>query len=92
MKKVLNRILQKMHNIIDWSVQYRGARWFCLVGWVIWLMWRVIVEGYLAILFAFGLGVLYLVVQFFTPLGLPDPDEDNFESQQLFQKEQEYGE
>jgi len=28
-----------------------------------------------------GLYIIYLIVQYFTPSGLPDPDEDTFESE-----------
>jgi hypothetical protein len=27
-----------------------------------------------------GLYIIYLIVQYFTPSGLPDPDEDSFEN------------
>jgi hypothetical protein len=33
--------------------------------------------GYVGVMYFFGLYILYLLVQFYTPLGLPDPDEDD---------------
>jgi hypothetical protein len=44
------------------------------------VIYRIIVYDFLAILFFESLYVLYLLVQFFTPSGLPDPDEDFFEA------------
>lgn len=42
------------------------------------MLWRVIVYGYLGLMYFSGLYLLYLAVQFYTPMGLPDPDEDDF--------------
>ena len=42
------------------------------------VLYRILIFDYEAVLFFWGLYVLYLVVQFYTPSGLPDPDEDIF--------------
>jgi len=42
------------------------------------MLWRVVVYGYLGLMYFSGLYLLYLAVQFYTPMGLPDPDEDDF--------------
>lgn len=42
------------------------------------MLWRIIAHNYLGLMYFSGLYMLYLLVQFYSPLGLPDPDEDDF--------------
>ena len=58
-------------------VPYRKIRWLILVFLVVHVIYRIVMYDYLAILFFWGLYILFLVVQYFTPSGLPDPDEDD---------------
>jgi hypothetical protein len=40
------------------------------------VLYRVCRYEYLGLMYIVGLYVIYLVVQYYTPSGLPDPDED----------------
>ena len=70
---IANKYLQ---DLLDRSVPYKNERWATLVLSSIYVLYRILVYEFLAIMFFWGLYVLYLLVQFFTPSGLPDPDED----------------
>ena len=59
---------------LDLSVPYPSQRWALLIILSAYVTYRIFVYDYLAIMFFWGLYVLYLVVQFYTPSGLPDPD------------------
>lgn len=64
---------------LDRSVPYPSQRWAVLAILSAYVIYRIFAYDFLAIMFFWGLYVLYLVVQYYTPSGLPDPDEDNFE-------------
>lgn len=68
------RLIQK---VLDWSVPYKKMRWMILSSLTFQVLYRIFMYDYLAILFFWGLYILYLIVQYFTPSGLPDPDEDD---------------
>lgn len=38
------------------------------------LAYRITIHEYIGVMYFFCLYVLYLLVQFYTPMGLPDPD------------------
>jgi hypothetical protein len=40
------------------------------------VLYRIFKYDYLGIMYFIGLYIIYLIVQYFTPSGLPDPDED----------------
>jgi len=44
-------------------------------------IYRIFRYEYLGLMYFMGLYIIYLIVQYFTPSGLPDPDEDTFESE-----------
>lgn len=76
----LNTAKRLARNALDRSVPYPRERWLLLALLTTYVLYRIIVYNYMAILFLWGLYVLYLIVQFYTPSGLPDPDEDTFEA------------
>ena len=65
-------------NYLDRSVAYPLERWLALSLLTVYVLYRIVAYEFMAIFFLWGLYVLYLVVQFYTPSGLPDPDDDNF--------------
>lgn len=69
--KAANKIYQR---ILDDLVLYPRERWASLALLFVYVVYRILVYDFLAIMFFWGLYILYLVVQFFTPSGLPDPD------------------
>lgn len=69
--KTANKILQRL---LDRSVPYRKLRWAFVMLLTLYVLYRILVYDFLAIMFFWGLYILYLLVQFFTPSGLPDPD------------------
>ena len=71
------RVLRKA---LDKSVPYLYERWAALAVCISYVLYRIFAYDFMAIFFLWGLYVLYLVVQFYTPSGLPDPDEDTFEA------------
>lgn len=75
--KTANKTLQ---GLLDCSVPYKLERWLLLAVFMGYVVYRILVYEFLAILFFWGLYILYLLVQFFTPSGLPDPDEDLFDA------------
>jgi hypothetical protein len=72
-----NKYLQ---GVLDRSVPYKKERWSLLLLLSGYVLYRILIYDFIAIMFFWGLYVLYLLVQFFTPSGLPDPDEDIFEA------------
>ena len=66
-----NKFIQRF---LDQSVPYRKSRWSFAILLSVYVLYRVLIYDFLAIMFFWGLYVLYLLVQFFTPSGLPDPD------------------
>lgn len=57
---------------------YHSERWIVTSVLFSYMLWRVVVYNYLGLMYFSGLYLLYLAVQFYTPMGLPDPDEDDF--------------
>lgn len=44
------------------------------------VLYRIFRYEYLGLMYILGLYVIYLIVQYLTPSGLPDPDEDEAEN------------
>lgn len=63
-------------TIIDRTVIHRRSRWTVLIFCCAIVLYRSIVYEYLAVCTVFGSYISYSLVEYFTPLGLPDPDED----------------
>jgi hypothetical protein len=76
--KFIRHMSRGRQRMLDGVVPYRRGRWAIAGIFTAVVLYRILVYDFLAILFFWGLYVLYLLVQFFTPSGLPDPDEDFF--------------
>jgi hypothetical protein len=63
-----------MLTIINKAVYYKHERWGYLVLLYAYVLYRVFHYDYLGIMYIIGLYVIYLIVQYLTPSGLPDPD------------------
>ena len=46
------------------------------MSFYLYVLYRFYAYEYLGLMFIIGLYVIYLIVQYYTPSGLPDPDED----------------
>jgi hypothetical protein len=71
-------VKRNWRSTMDRLTVYVAERWIVTAIGLAVMMWRVIIYGYLGLMYFSGLYLLYLAVQFNTPLGLPDPDEDDF--------------
>jgi len=71
--------------IIDKTTLQRSKRWAGLAFFYAYILYRIVAFEYLGLMYFVGLYIIYLTVQFYTPSGLPDPDEDNFESIQFLE-------
>lgn len=49
-------------------------------------MYRIFTYDYLGLMYFVGLYIIYLIVQYYTPSGLPDPDEDSFENNSFLEE------
>ena len=74
----LSRINRVFNGYINNLIKYQVARWSFTVVVLIYLFYRTVSYGYIGVMYFSGLYLLYLAVQFFTPMGLPDPDEDDY--------------
>lgn len=83
----LNSGKRHCRNWLDRSVPYPFERWLMLALLTAYVLYRIVAYDFLAILFLWGLYILYLLVQFYTPSGLPDPDEDTFDPQTTMEDE-----
>lgn len=70
-----------LQQLLDKTIPYHKERWLLLTIFTVYVLYRILVYDFLAIMFFWGLYILYLLVQFYTPSGLPDPDEDVFEAE-----------
>jgi hypothetical protein len=71
-----NEMVRKILTLIEKTVAYRRKRWGYLIFFYAYVLYRVFHYDYLGLMYIIGLYVIYLIVQYFTPSGLPDPDED----------------
>lgn len=72
--------LRKLRSCLDQSVPYKKGRWGYLAFLYAYVCYRIFCYDYLGLMYFMGLYIIYLIVQYFTPSGLPDPDEDTFEN------------
>lgn len=75
--KELKRIQRQLNGYLDKLIIHKNLRWLVSALLFAYLIYRIAVYGYVGVMYFFGLYILYLLVQFYTPLGLPDPDEDD---------------
>lgn len=66
--------------MVDQTALYRRERWGYLFFFYAYVLYRIFRYEYLGLMYFMGLYIIYLIVQYFTPSGLPDPDEDSFEN------------
>lgn len=71
-------IFRHLRTTVDKTALYRRERWSYLIFFNAYVLYRIFRYEYLGIMYFLGLYVIYLIVQYFTPSGLPDPDEDEF--------------
>jgi hypothetical protein len=74
----LARINRIINGYMDGLIKYQPARWSFTSVMLLYLFYRTVSHGYIGVMYFSGLYLLYLAVQFFTPMGLPDPDEDDY--------------
>lgn len=70
--------------MLEQTVYWKRERWGYLIFFNVYVLYRVFSNEYLGLLFLSGLYAIYYIVQYFTPLGLPDPDEDEAEGASMF--------
>lgn len=71
--------------MLDKTAVYRRERWSYLIFFNAYVLYRIFTYEYLGLMYFIGLYIIYLIVQYFTPSGLPDPDEDHFENSQFLE-------
>ena len=72
------RVNRVINGHIDNLIKYQSARWAFTATILFYLFYRTVRYGYIGVMYFSGLYLLYLAVQFYTPMGLPDPDEDDY--------------
>lgn len=72
--------LRKWQTVIDHTALYRRQRWGYLTFFYAYVLYRIFYYEYLGLMYFMGLYIIYLIVQYLTPSGLPDPDEDSFDN------------
>ena len=75
-----------INTLFERTTLHSRQRWACLVFFYAYLLYRIFTFDYLGLMYFLGLYVIYLIVQFYTPLGLPDPDEDSEENTQFLEE------
>lgn len=73
-KSKLFFITRKWRAITDKTAIYRRERWSYLIFFDAYVLYRIFRYDYLGLMYFVGLYIIYLIVQYFTPSGLPDPD------------------
>ncbi|KRX07338.1 hypothetical protein PPERSA_06953 [Pseudocohnilembus persalinus] len=78
LEKTINRLMTKYRQRIDKYIIYPRGRW-AFTGFFLFLyILRVLIlGGYYVVSYILGLYLLHLGVQFFTPVGVPDLDEED---------------
>lgn len=71
------RLHRQLNSYLDSYCLLPTKRWLVALGLFLVLAYRITVHEYIGVMYFFCLYVLYLLVQFYTPMGLPDPDEDD---------------
>lgn len=76
LKSKLYQFIRKAHTLIERAVYWKRQRWGSLIFLYAYVLYRIFRYEYLGLMYILGLYVIYLIVQYLTPSGLPDPDED----------------
>lgn len=76
MKSKAYQFIRKAHTLLERAVYWKRQRWGYLTFLYGYLLYRIFRYEYLGLMYIMGLYVIYLLVQYLTPSGLPDPDED----------------
>jgi len=71
------RLNRRLNSYLDSYSLRRGKRWLAASLLFLYLCYRIAAYEYIGVMYFLCLYVLYLLVQFYTPMGLPDPDEDD---------------
>lgn len=74
----LTRVSRVINGHIDNLIKFQAIRWSFIGVMLLYLFHRTVSQGYIGVMYFSGLYLLYLAVQFYTPMGLPDPDEDDY--------------
>lgn len=83
-EKVLRRLFIIYRNKIDKYIIYPKSRWGFTVFLILYYLKRVLeIGGFYVVSYILGLYILHLSVQFFTPIGLPEADEEDEEDESL---------
>jgi hypothetical protein len=65
---------RRFNSYIDSTSLFKGRRWGVAAALFLYLAYRIATYGHIGVMYFFCLYTLYLIVQFYTPMGLPDPD------------------
>lgn len=77
-EKIFDKFMMKYRNKMDKYIVYRKSRWGLAIFLLFLYVKRVLtIGGFYVISYVLGLYLLHLVVQFFTPLGLPDVEDED---------------
>eukprot|EP01016_Furgasonia_blochmanni_P053746 TRINITY_DN8745_c0_g1_i6.p2 TRINITY_DN8745_c0_g1~~TRINITY_DN8745_c0_g1_i6.p2 ORF type:complete len:151 (+),score=33.16 TRINITY_DN8745_c0_g1_i6:2-454(+) len=77
---VARQVWRLLRNKLDRYIIYPKTRWTITTTlYILYAMRIVDVGGFYVISYILGLYILHLIVQFLTPIGLPDIDEDDDE-------------
>lgn len=78
--KVLQKLFRHYRNRIERYVIYHRERWIVSsILLFIYVLRVYLIEGFFVISYVLGLYLLHLFVRFFTPVGLPDVEDDENE-------------
>eukprot|EP01017_Pseudomicrothorax_dubius_P022659 TRINITY_DN244_c0_g1_i1.p1 TRINITY_DN244_c0_g1~~TRINITY_DN244_c0_g1_i1.p1 ORF type:complete len:191 (-),score=25.88 TRINITY_DN244_c0_g1_i1:209-781(-) len=76
--RILAYFMKMLHLKLERYVLYYKARWLIAIGLVLVYLIRIwAVGGFYVISYSYGLYIIHLFVQFLTPMGLPDIDEED---------------
>jgi hypothetical protein len=71
------KVNRKFNSYIDSTSPYKGRRWGIATALLLYLIYRIAIYEHIAVIYLFGLYINYLLMQFYTSIGLPNPDEDD---------------
>jgi hypothetical protein len=76
-EKTVNRLAIIYRNKIDRYIIFPKQRWALTALLLLLYAWRIsIIGGFYVVSYVLGLYILHQAVQFYTPLGLPDSEDD----------------
>ena len=67
-------LLRPLNTILERTTLFYRQRWGFLVFFYSYVLYRIFTLDYLGLLYFLGLTIIYLIIQYYTPSGLPDPD------------------